>query len=633
MKEWLNSVYSDGTKFYVSNPTPKKGESITIKLKVKENQDLQHVLLRSKEFGAEIFYNMEVESKKNGIVYYQCEVQVKDAVFQYQFYLVTKDEIYYYTQYRMTDYIPEESNDFRILVDYDAPSWVRNTVFYQIFPDRFCNGNPEISVKNGEYTYQGHGTIQMKNWNDEVLTWDKGFGVDFYGGDLAGIEQKLDYLQELGVNAIYLNPIFISPTHHRYDSLDYTIIDPHLGGEEALESLSNKMHERGMKLILDISINHTSSDSKWFNKDAIFYPKEVGAFNNKDSEEREYYFFDEENNYDTWFGTLTMPKLNYTSKKLREIIYKNKDSILKKWMQPPFNIDGWRFDVADVMARNEVANVYHEVWSELCQELKKEKKEFYILAEDWADCAEMFEGTKWDATMNYYGVARPIREFLGCADLFNERNSILREVHQKLTARQLKHRILQFYAKQPSIIAYQMFNLFDSHDVFRLHNYSFVQKDEYEGAMTMLFTLPGAPSIYYGDEKILAGRVTDMEGCRYPMDWSKEMSSEQQRRYFRYQTLAHMKTKEPILGDGGFQVVYDEGYIFGYTRFTTDEMLLIVVSTETEDKTITIELGDFGFDEKSQMKEVFSEEVKMECKGTKLFLVIPAHKNYLIRIQ
>ena len=142
MKKWLDSVYSDGSRFYVSNPRPRKGETITIQLRMLQNEECEHVILRSKEYGAERLYPMKIFKRERGLVYYKCDVTVQEAVFHYQFYLVTRDNVYYYTQYRMTDYIPEESRDFKILVDYQGPEWVKSAVFYQIFPDRFCNGDP-----------------------------------------------------------------------------------------------------------------------------------------------------------------------------------------------------------------------------------------------------------------------------------------------------------------------------------------------------------------------------------------------------------------------------------------------------------------------------------------------------------
>lgn len=632
MKEWLNSVYSDSTQNYVSNPVPKLGEYISIRIRMRKNDDVKHVMLRTREYGIERLTEMEIESIQHGLIYYKADVQVQDKVYRYQFYVVTDTNIYYYTQYRITDYIPDETRDFIILADYKIPEWVPGSVFYQIFPDRFCNGDPSISVKDGEYSYQGYETIQVKDWNTPVMPYHVGRSLDYYGGDIEGIIQHLDYLQGLGVNGIYLNPIFLSPSTHRYDSVDYDTIDPHLGGEDALARLSKEIHRRGMKLILDISINHTSSAAKWFNKHNEFYDSQVGAYQNPKSQERKYYFFGEDNEYDTWCGVETMPKLNYSSQRLRDIIYRDKDSVLKKWISYPYNIDGWRFDVAECMARNNILDVHNEVLEEIREELKKEKEDLYLLAEDWADCSEDLQGNRWDGTMNYFGCARPIREYVGETDLFNGRDKTLREVKSKLTARQLSSRITQFYGRMPGVIQHQMFNLLDSHDVTRLHNNTTIHPEEYKGAVMMIFTLPGCSNVYYGDEIGLAGGMDNVEYCRYPMNWDTSENLEAQRRYEFYQRLIQLKISSKALIHGGFKVISEQGYVFAYARFNVNEVIIVICSTDTESRDIIIPMKDFGYDSIIEKTDYLgSELITYEIKGRTVITVLP-HKSYLIRI-
>ena len=297
MSDWKDSIYSDATENYVSNPYPQKGETIYISVRVIENSPVKEVFLRYREFGLEKLIRM-IPDYNDGLAYYKCAVKIKEKQLRYQFYFVTENRIYYYTKFRITDYIPDESRDFTVTSDYKPADWVKESVFYQIFPDRFCNGNREITVKNNEYCYEGHSTIQIENWSEEPMDYEHGHNLDFHGGDLDGITSKLDYLEDLGVNALYLNPIFLSPSTHKYDSLTYFSIDSHLGGEKALEKLSRELHRRNMKLMLDISINHVSSDSEWFNKNAAFYEKNIGAYNNRDKEEADFFFFDG-NKYDT----------------------------------------------------------------------------------------------------------------------------------------------------------------------------------------------------------------------------------------------------------------------------------------------------------------------------------------------
>ena len=352
METWFESVHSDGTAAFVSNPSPKIGENVTIRLRMYEDAPVKHVILRYMPNGMERLDDMHIAKREHGFVYYEASLYINERRIQYHFYLVCENRVYFYTQREITTYLPDHSYDFVLLADYVQPEWVREAVFYQIFPERFCNGDPDNDVRSGEYSQNGHPTIQMKDWNLPALTYHQGYCLDFFGGDLQGIQQKIPYLKELGVTALYLNPIFYAPSSHKYDCLDYFHVDPHFGGDQALADLSAALHANGMKLILDISINHTGIAHKWFNRDGDWFDKKTGAYNNPDALERKYYFFQEDNSYHGWFHVDTMPTLNYTSEELRHIIYSGEDSVLKKWLKPPYCIDGWRFDVADTFARN-----------------------------------------------------------------------------------------------------------------------------------------------------------------------------------------------------------------------------------------------------------------------------------------
>lgn len=631
--DWLRSVYSDTTENFVSNPCPHKGERITIRLRMAENEEIREVMLRTREFGIENRILMKQVSLERGLKIYEAEVCVNDARFHYQFYLVTKDTIYYYTQYRITDYIPDETRDFVILADYERPTWVQNAVFYQIFPDRFYNGNPAQNVKGGEYSYQGHLAGEVLDWNTASMDYEDGYGMDFHNGDLDGVIQKLDYLQNLGINAIYLNPIFTSPSVHKYDSLDYFQIDPHLGGDAALQRLTEEAHKRGMHVMLDISINHTSSAAKWFNKENEFYGREEGAFQNPNSELREFYFFDENNDYDTWCGVPTMPKLNYSSQKLRDVIYRDEQSVLKKWVKEPYKIDGWRFDVADCLARNKVTDVHREVLKEIRENLKAERADLYLLAEDWADCSEDLQGDSWDSTMNYFGCTRPVRNFIGDCDLFHARDEILKQMETKMTAKQLSERICQFYGLLPGVIQHQMFNLLDSHDVIRFYGNQSISQDACRGAVILLFTLPGVPSVYYGDEILLDGSTEFTEGCRNPFDWEWEKKEDVRINREFYQKLIALRKSSKALQQGGFQVISEEGYLFAYARFTTEEVLFVICSMEEEDKELEIVLSHFGIQEVSIIEDYLGTPVSYQLCGQHMRLQCPAGKSMLLQIK
>lgn len=631
MNLWLESIYSDGTSEFVSNPSPKLFETVTVKLRMYENAPVKHVILRSLHNGVEQLDEMHIAYTKGGLVYYEAPLTITENRIQYQFYIVTENTVYFYTQKEITTYVPDHTYDFVLLADYVQPEWVKRAVFYQIFPERFCNGNPDNDVKSNEYTQDGHPTIQM-NWNDTPLHYLEGYCMDFYGGDLEGVKEKIPYLKELGVTAVYLNPIFAGPSVHKYDCIDYFHVDPHFGGDEALAELSKALHENDMKLILDISINHTGTSHKWFNKEGIYYDKSVGAYNNPDSEERGYYFFNEDNTYHGWFNNMEMPTLNYTSESLRDVIYRAQDSVLKKWLKPPYSIDGWRFDVADTFARNNEVQLAHELWPQIQKSIREENPQAYILAEDWGDCAEYLQGNAWDSPMNYYGCARVIRQFLGEPDLFMSRNPILANVPYKMTAEDVKNRVMEHLAKLPYVMWENQFNLIDSHDVGRLHNNPIINPEEYRGSIIFQFTLVGAASIYYGDEASIDGIHNTVEGCRYPMPWDKDYKNSEI--YQMYHTLAHMKADHKALSEGGMKFLYASGNVVAIARFCKDEAFVSVISTSDKDETIRLPFGVVGAKCPTENKDVFGRELSYNIVDENTIeLTVKAHQSYFMECE
>lgn len=627
MDNWLESIYSDGTTDFVSNPSPSLFEIVKIRIRMYEDAPVMHVFLRSMPNGAEHLEEACIIKRKGGLVYYEAPLKMTENRMHYHFYIVCENVVYFYNQREITTYIPDLTWDFVLLVDYVQPAWVKKAVFYQIFPERFCNGNPNNDVRSGEYMQNGHPTIHMDSWEDKPLTYQEGFCLDFYGGDLEGIQQKIPYLKDLGVTAVYINPIFKAPSVHKYDCVDYFHVDPHFGGDEALAQLSKALHENDMKLILDISINHTGADHKWFNKNSLYFDKSQGAYFNPDSEERGYYFFKENNEYHGWYGNPGLPTLNYTSESLRDVVYRAEDSVLKKWLKPPYNIDGWRFDVADVFARNNEVQLAHELWPQIRKSIREVNPQAYILAEDWGECSQYLQGDEWDSPMNYYGCGRVIRQFLGESDLFMNRNEILRKVPYKMTAEDVKMRVMEHLAKLPYVMWENQFNLFDSHDVSRLHNNPTVHPEEYRGAIIFQFMLVGAASIYYGDEAGIDGILGTNEGCRYPMPWKKDYKNSEV--YQMYYTMAHMKAQHKALSDGGMKFLYARGNVVAIARFCEEEAFVSVMSVGQEAETIRLPLGVIGAECPVSTEDVFERRLNWETKGKhSIELVVEAHQAY-----
>ena len=631
--DWIQSVFSDGSSTFVSPALPQKGEEVTIKIRMFEDAPLTDVILRTRINGGEIRLHMVREYASNGLVYYSTKLRTYERVLKYCFYIVTDEHVYYYNQLGVFDYMPDETYDFRIVYDYRQPAWVKNAVFYQIFPERFCNGNPDISVKDNEYMFDGYPTKCVKDWYEEPKEYEDAHCLDFYGGDLEGIRKKIPYLKELGVTALYLNPIFYAATTHKYDCLDYFHVDPHFGGDEALAKLTEELHANGMRIILDVSINHTGSAHKWFNRDADFFDKSVGAYNNPDAAERKYYFFGEGNTYKAWWGVETLPTLNYSSKELRDVLYLDEDSLVRKWLKPPYNTDGWRFDVADVMARSDEGQFHHEVWPALAASIKDAKNDAYIVAEEWGDCAEFLQGDEWDTPMNYTGCARPVREFVGENDLLLGRETSIRRTKPNQSAAVLSARIKEHLGKIPYALSQVQFNLLGSHDTPRLHNNPLIPWSSVKAAVVMLFTLPGTASIYYGDEVDIDGRIETNEGFRYPMPWKRveNMDESAQRAYSTYNTLANLKKNNSAFSSS-FRVMSEEGKVFAFARFDMNELFFVICSMEDEDTKVIIPYDIFGVESVKGIEEAFGQEVLYEDVAGNLIIDVAAKESYVIKV-
>ena len=487
-------------------------------------------------------------------------------------------------------------------------------------------------VKDKEYTFTGYPAQAVEDWNAIPEEFEEAHCLDFYGGDLQGMEKKIPYLQELGVNGIYLNPIFSAATVHKYDCIDYFHVDKHLGGDLAFADFMQALHEQDMRLILDISINHTGSGHKWFNAEG-FYEDMHGAYADTEAKEREYYYFEEDGSYGCYGNLPSLPKLNYHSEELRNILYKGEDSVLRKWLKSPYQIDGWRFDVAATTGQYKLDHFEHEIWPEIRSAIKETKPDAYILAEDWNDGYDFLQGNEWDGIMNFFGCGRPVRDYVGQLDFRHGRNKKLKQTLPNTSGKALAERILSLFGKLPYVIQESQFNMLDCHDISRLHNHSEISFSQYEMAVYLMYILPGAVCIYYGDEIGLDGRLGSAEGCRYPMNWEEKYK---ENRYFQlYQSMNLERKQSEALQYGGFKILVAENKVFVCARFTKDVVYLVVTSMEQE-KTEEVVLNLKIFGDCFQMPEMdrMGRELRYSSFGDgKVKLEVPPFRGYFIRLK
>ncbi|WP_100489593.1 glycoside hydrolase family 13 protein [Sporolactobacillus pectinivorans] len=363
---------------------------------------------------------------------------------------------------------------------FKAPDWVKSTVWYQIFPERFANGNPSLSPEN-------------------VLPWgskDPG-REDFFGGDLQGIIDHLDYLQNLGIGGIYLNPIFAAPTNHKYDTLDYFSIDPHFGDKETFRRLVQEAHKRGIRIMLDAVFNHIGSTSEQW-RDVVK--------NEENSRYRDWFHIrsfpvrESENgnfegkttlSFDTFAFTPKMPKLNTANPEVQNYLL----DIATYWIRT-FDIDGWRLDVAN--------EVDHAFWKKFHQAVIAAKSDCYIVGEIWHNAWNWLQGDEFHSVMNY-----PLTQSI--IDFF---------IEDKITAAQTVSTVNEHFMKYMQQANEVSFNLLDSHDTARILTKAKGDKQKVKQALAFLFAQTGSPCIYYGTEIGMAGGNDPL--CRKCMIWDED---------------------------------------------------------------------------------------------------------------
>ena len=576
MTKSFPKIYSTFSIDFVSPLFPKRGEEV--KISIVSSEKLDSIILKyDGQTGLVFNKELKEDGRYNSLIKYSISVPttLDDELFHYYFAFFVGDKSFYYSKKGVTRYTPNTDDRFSLVLDLDAPDWVASATCYQIFPDRFCNADPTLGAKNGEYEFDG-GKVTTPNWYDKPKPWEYSRCCDFYNGDLKGIESKAKYLKALGVSCVYLNPIFSSQSVHRYDTIDFFQVDEKLGGNIALAELTNTFHKEGIRVVLDISINHTGLEATWLKK----------ALKDENSDEREFYYFNQDGSLGCWQDVKTLPQLNYSSKKLRALMYKNKDSVMQKFLLPPYSIDGWRLDVAPEVGRRGNSQLCKDVWREVRESLKKTKKDLYLVGEDWDDSKEYISGDMWDATMNYYGSGRILRSWMGERDRFLEKAwGHNPEKEEPWDAEETVNALNEALFDLPGQVPFFSMNLFDSHDTPRLHNDKQVfDREIYKGVVLALYFLPGMPNIYYGDEILLDGELGSNEGARYPMEWREENWDKDMLSLYR--EIGKIREEKSFSYDS-INIIPLDSMAFAIERIREDKAYIAVIN-RGEERTISL---------------------------------------------
>ncbi|MGK7943784.1 MAG: glycoside hydrolase family 13 protein [Microcystaceae cyanobacterium] len=479
----------------------------------------------------------------------------------------------------------------------NTPDWVKNAVFYQIFPDRFAK------------TSQDH----LGLWKSTNLeSWDSPPTLQGYkGGDLWGVIEKLDYLQELGINAIYFTPIFQSASNHRYHTHDYYQVDPMLGGNTAFFALLEAAHQRDIKIVLDGVFNHASRGFFFFN-DILEHGPHSAWLDWFKVEDWPLSAYDgaKPANYVGWIGNRSLPEFNHDNPEVREYIMQ----IGEYWLKQ--GIDGWRLDVP-----NEIKT--EGFWQEFRDRVKAINPEAYIVGEIWEDASEWLDGTQFDGVMNYPWAEATIAYVAGDHVNRDHLPSIHFAPYPAITAQEYETRIKELLDRYPWQIQLTQLNLLDSHDTARL--LSIVSEDEssIELATFLLLTFLGAPSIYYGDEVGLAGGHDP--DCRrsFPeqKDWNLHTLD-------YYKKLIQIRHQYPALRTGDYQVINTTGLVYLFTRTLNEQTLLVGVNADTKPQEIEVNLT---FTPQQVLYESHTLSWKFDADQSLLNLTIPPRTGFILK--
>ena len=565
--------HHDGSSLYVSDSAPSIGDSITLKVRVPNSYHFEKGFIRVYEDGEPRSYELKAGKQNDVESWYEVKITVVNLHTVYRFVFVAKDKYDWLNAFGLSSHDVHSNNDFQIVAVPSNPEWIKSSVFYQVFPDRFAKSGKNYKVPDWAHP---------RDWNELPRGRSKFTGTELYGGDLLGVEQHLDHINDLGVNGIYFTPFFSARSNHRYDASSFDEVDPILGGNKALFSLVKKSNKLGIRVMGDLTSNHCGAGHPWLAK----------AKKNKKSKERSYFYWDKsvKHGYVGWWGLESLPKLNFNSKALRNEMYKGKNSIVRKWIGSKYGMSGWRIDVGNMTGRLGADNLHDEVMHGIRKAMDETNPNAWLVAENGDFVASDLNGLGWHGAMNYQGFMRPVWNWLN-------RNSEIGGGFQglpfempRISGSQLVNSMKQFNASVPWRSVTASMVLLDSHDTARFRTVVNGDVASHLSAMTMVLTYPGVPSIFAGDEIGLEGAWG--EDGRRTINWD-DRSGWDYHFMGEVKSLISVRKNNDALINGGLRWIATEGDYIAYLRESKKQSVLVLVSRTAID--VTVDLSKFGY--------------------------------------
>ncbi len=516
--------HHDGSPSYVDTAAPALGETVIVRVRVPDRADgtpgAEHVVLRSVRDGEPELRSATVESTDEAGRWWTAELLVANPVTSYRFLVSAPDAPYRWLNAAgVHDRDVTDAGDFRISTEHRLPDWVPDQVGYQVFPDRFATTDTGAPLP---------AWAQPADWDDPVVHQGPDVPYQLYGGTLDGVAEHLDHLVDLGATLLYLTPVFEAWSNHRYDATSFDRVDPVLGGDEALERLVATAHHRGLRIMGDLTTNHTGEHHDWF----------LTARQDPDSPEHGFYRFREDGSYECWWDIPSLPKLDHSSAELARRLYDGGDSVVARWLRE--GLDGWRIDVANMTGRLGADDAAHRVAVDLRRTMVEVREDAWLLAEHGHDASLDLMGDGWHGTMDYTGFTRPMWCWLNGGSPAGPgiQHGLpflgLPIDVPVISAAAAVATLREFQAARPWVAQLGSTLHLDSHDTPRFRTVAGggtdgwiddgsaadgVGRQRHLIGVALQMTLPGVPVVFAGAELGLTG--VDGEHSRTPMPWHR----------------------------------------------------------------------------------------------------------------
>jgi alpha-glucosidase len=557
----LEQPHHDGSELYVPEPAAELGDEATVLLRVPRATAVDAVAVRYVRDGEPGVAPAVVDRESEFEVWWRARFPVWSPATTYRWLLAGGDLGYAWLNGAgIQPFDVPDADDFVASTDRGGPDWHLESVVYEIFPDRFASAGLDVEPPDWAVP---------REWDALPSGRGPATSCEWYGGDLVGLEQRLEHVSELGANVLYLTPVFPAGSVHRYDSSSFGEVDPALGGDEALVSLVRAAHERGIRVLGDLTTNHVGDRHEWF----------VAARGDAGSPEHEFFAFDDRLplGYESWWGVPTLPKLDYRSPELRRRMFEGESPVAGRWLEPPYSLDGWRIDVANMTGRLHDVDLSADVAHGVRAAAAAARPEAVVVAEHAHDARKDLRPNGWHGTMAYAGFTRPVWAWLRGDALPSELAESFLGLPvgvPRLPGGAVIETMRRFRAGVPWASVLHSWTILDSHDTARFRTVA-GSRERHLAGVGLQMTSPGVPMVFAGDELGLEGAWG--EDARRTMPWSRREAWDGEL-LAGFRRLIALRRSSRALARGGIRYAHVSDDAIAYLREAPGETVLCLAA-------------------------------------------------------